>query len=146
MAKSASPSGVPKAERGTKAKTAKVSDFMAKGPITIDAANSLAAAHRLMRQKRIRHLPVLKGRRLVGIVSMGDLHLLETLKDIDPETVPIEDAMTRRPYRVGPDEPLTQVAAAMARKKLGSAIVVDKGAVVGIFTTIDALRLLAERM
>ena len=69
---------------------------------------------------------------------------VETIKDVDPETVTIEDAMTPEPYCVGPRASLRTVAAEMAAKKLGSAIVLQRGRVIGIFTTTDALRALSE--
>ena len=52
-----------------------VSQYMTKQPWTIDRYASLAQAHALMREHRLRHLPVLDRHELVGIVSVGDLHL-----------------------------------------------------------------------
>jgi len=60
--------------------------------------------------------------------------------DIARET--IEEAMTADPITVPPDAPLEEVAEAMAARKHGSAVVVDRGAVVGIFTTTDAMKAL----
>jgi acetoin utilization protein AcuB len=51
--------------------------------------------------------------------------------------------MAGEPYTVAPDAPLEEVATRMADRKLGSALVVDRGSVVGLFTTVDALRALA---
>lgn len=79
----------------------------------------------------------------MGVVSDGDLHLIETLKDVDPEKVLVEEAMTQAPYCVGRDEPLANVATEMAKHKYGCALVVEGGHVVGIFTTVDACRALA---
>lgn len=113
-------------------------------PLTIGRAESLAAAHRIMRAHRIRHLPVMDQETLVGIVSLRDLHLIETLADVDPEMVLVEDAMIEEPYRVSPDTPLEEVARQMAEHRSSSAIVVDEtGGVVGMFTTVDALAALA---
>ena len=116
----------------------RVEQYMTRIPLTIEHTEPLEEAHRLMREYSIRHLPVVDHGRLVGIVSLGDLHLLETLKDVD-QFVPVADAMTDDPVTVAPDEPLDQVAARMAAHKLGSAVVVEDGQVTGIFTNIDAL-------
>ena len=115
---------------------------MSPTPITIGRAQTLAKAHAVMRAQKVRHLPVLDGGKLVGLVSQGDLHLIETLRDVDPSTVTIDEAMSQPPYAVSPETPLAKVAAAMVRRRVGSAVVVDRGRVVGMFTTIDALRAL----
>lgn len=120
-----------------------IAAFMTSSPHSIGRDQSLAAAHRLMREHRIRHLPVLEGGRLVGILSDRDLHLAETLKDVDAERVPVEDAMTPTPYAVSPSTPLGEVAREMAEQKIGSAVVMEGRTVVGVFTVIDALRALA---
>jgi CBS domain-containing protein len=50
--------------------------------------------------------------------------------------------MSRDPYTTTPSAPLEEVARDMADRKYGSAVVVDHGKVVGLFTTVDALRAL----
>ena len=121
-----------------------VRKYMTTTPHTIGAEQAMSQAHKMMRASRIRHLPVLHAGKLVGVVSDGDLHLIETLKDVDPEQVTVEDAMTQAPYAVGPDTPLDDVVKTMAEHKYGSAVVVDNDKVVGIFTTVDACRAFAE--
>jgi acetoin utilization protein AcuB len=112
-------------------------------PHLIRRDETIAAAHETMRGHRIRHLPVMDGRRLVGIVSDRDLHLVESLRDVDPQIVRVDEAMTPGPYAVGPRTSLAKVARSMAKAKYGSAIVMDRGRVVGIFTATDALDALA---
>ncbi len=120
-----------------------VREYMSLAPIVVSSDRTLAEAHRLMRERRIRHLPVVDGGRLVGLVSQRDLYMLESLAGVDPGTETVREAMAPEPYAVAPDAPLGAVAAAMARSKYGSAVVVDRGAVIGVFTTVDALRALA---
>ncbi len=120
-----------------------VQEYMSIAPVVVSSDRTLAEAHRLMRERNIRHLPVVDHGRLVGIVSQRDLYLLETLKGIDPGIETVGEAMAREPYAVPPDAPLEEVATAMARSKFGCAVVVDRGAVIGLFTTVDALRALA---
>ncbi len=121
-----------------------VAEYMTDAPITIGDDQSLARAHEVMREHKIRHLPVLHGGQLVGIVSLGDLHLIETLGDRDLESIPVEDAMTPEPFVVQPDAELAEVAGTMAAHKYGTAIVARGSKIVGIFTTIDALRALTR--
>jgi acetoin utilization protein AcuB len=117
-----------------------VDRYMTPSPFTIGQGEPLSAAHELMRAHSIRHLPVLDGRALVGLVSLGDLHLLETLDGVDPNEATVREAMSDDPYTVAPHAPLRQVAAEMAARKISSAVVVDGERVVGIFTAVDGLR------
>ena len=118
--------------------------YMTSRPVAIAANRTLSDAHALMRARRIRHLPVLAGDSLVGVLSQRDLHLLETLKDVDPARVTVDEAMTTNPYAVAPSTPIAEVVSEMARNKWGSTIVVDRGRVVGVFTLTDGMRLLAR--
>ncbi len=120
-----------------------VQKYMTISPVVISSRRTLADAHQIMRERNIRHLPVVDEGRLVGMLSQRDLYLLETLKGVDPATEVVAEAMSPEPFTVRPDAPLEEVALAMARHKYGSAVVVDQGAVVGLFTTVDALRALA---
>ena len=118
--------------------------YMTPGPQSIGQEQSLAQAHRLMRDHHIRHLPVLHGGKLVGVLSDRDLHLIETLRDVDPEEVTVEEAMSPTVYTVSPRAPLDGVVREMAHHKYGCAVIEDHGKVVGVFTTIDALRALHD--
>jgi len=123
-----------------------IRDHMTASPHTIGSEQSLSKAHEIMREHKVRHLPVLHGGKLAGMVTVRDLHLVETLKDVDPDSVRVEEAMTPDPYVVSPMASLHQVAEEMAARKLGSAIVVDAATVVGVFTTVDALHALARAL
>jgi acetoin utilization protein AcuB len=97
-----------------------------------------------MRTAGIRHLPVLEGGKLVGILSQRDALFVETLRDVDPATVPVEDAMSADVYVTSPDAALADVAATMAEHKYGCAVVLDGSHLIGVFTTVDALKVLAS--
>jgi acetoin utilization protein AcuB len=120
-----------------------VQEYMSVAPVVVSSDQTLAEAHRLMRERNIRHLPVVDGGRLVGVVSQRDLYLLETLRGVDPGTERVQEAMAPDPYAVPPDALIEEVAESMADRKYGSAVVVDGGTVIGLFTTVDALRALA---
>ncbi len=121
-----------------------VQKFMTISPFVIPSSCTLAQAQRVMREKNIRHLPVVDDGRLVGVVSQRDIYMLETLRGIDPLTETVAEAMTADPYTAPPEAPLEEVALVMAERKYGSAVVVDGGVVVGLFTTVDALRTLSS--
>lgn len=126
-----------------KTKSTKIASVMTPAPHTIGRDQSLATAHALMREHGIRHLPVLEGGKLVGLLSERDLHFVETLRDVDPASAKVEEAMSSDVYVTSAGETLEEVAAHMAEHKIGSAVVLEAGHVVGIFTTNDALRVIA---
>ena len=111
-------------------------------PVALGPHHTLAEAHGIMRAHRIRHLPVEEDGRLVGVVSQGDLRLIESLEQLDTHEVEVEDAMTPDPYQVGPTAPLADVVQEMWARRIGSTLVVENGAAVGIFTCVDALAVL----
>jgi acetoin utilization protein AcuB len=122
-----------------------IKDVMTKQPHTIGRDQTLELAHQMMIKHRIRHLPVLERGRLVGILTQRDLYFLETIAGVDISEDIVEDAMSPDIYVVRSDERVEDVAAAMAKRKLGSAVVVEHDRVIGIFTVTDALRILAGK-
>jgi acetoin utilization protein AcuB len=123
-----------------------IGELMTRCPHTIGSDQTLATAHKLMREHHLRHLPVLRGGRLVGVLTQRDLYFLETIAGVDLEIDKVADAMSPEVYTVTPEERLRDVARTMATRKLGCAVVVEKGQVVGIFTATDALRHLGEML
>jgi acetoin utilization protein AcuB len=121
-----------------------IQKYMTTTPHSIGSEQTLAKATEVMNEYHIRHLPVLHGGRLLGILTDRDIKLIEALRDVDAKKVTVEEAMTERPYTVDPEAPLDQVAKTMAEKKYGSAVVVQNQRVVGIFTTVDACEALTE--
>ena len=84
--------------------------------------------------------------KLVGLVSQRDLHVIETIADVNPNSVKVDEAMMPSPYVVQRGDSLAKVARHMAEQKYGAAVVVEGAKVVGIFTTVDALRALADAL
>src|SRR5262249_46691997 len=91
------------------------------------------------------HLPVLERGEIVGVLSQRDLYFMESIPGADIEKDKVSDAMTEDSYVVAPDTPLAEVAATMAERHVGSAVVVERARVIGIFTATDALRILSVR-
>jgi acetoin utilization protein AcuB len=113
--------------------------------VALDAA--LSHAIELMQQHGIRHLPVLDGGQLVGILSERDLTESEALESTELTSLSVAEAMTPDPYAVPTSALLADVALKMAEQKYGCAVIVDaSGAVLDIFTTSDALRLLGDAL
>jgi acetoin utilization protein AcuB len=119
---------------------------MTPSPHCIGRDQKLSRAHEVMRAHGLRHLPVLEGGKLVGIVSQRDLYFVETIRGVDADKDLVEDAMTSDAFQVKTTASLKKVVDAMARRRLGSAVVVEGGKVVGVFTTTDAMRTLGTML
>jgi acetoin utilization protein AcuB len=119
-----------------------VRQFMTPAPHTIGPTRSLAAARQTMLKHHVRHLPVLDGGRIVGLVSERDLLLVESLPGVNPTDVHVDEAMVENVHTVHPDTPIGEVVETMIDTKAGSAVVCEGDRVLGIFTTIDALQAL----
>ena len=131
------------AKRATKPPRFTMQEVMTPQPVTIGRGQTLATAHELMRAHECRHLPVLEHGELVGVVTQRDLYFLETLAGVDLEEDLVDDAMSSDAYAVSPDARLDDVTLHMATHKYGCAVVIERGRVIGIFTTTDALGVLA---
>src|SRR5574337_242946 len=126
-----------------------VRDRMKRDPVTIKKDDSFRYALKLIRKEGIRHLPVLDGKRLVGILTDRDLrqaapspattlevhelnYLLERLKT--------EAIMTKQVIAVAPDSGLLEAAKLLLAHKIGCLPVVEQEELVGIITEGDLLR------
>jgi acetoin utilization protein AcuB len=130
-----------------------VADRMHRDVITVDREASLRRARRVMENHRIRHLPVVEGRRLVGIVTDRDLRqaspsTVSSLTTREREEfldyVRVSQVMTRRIITIAPGATIHEAADLMRRYRVGCLPVVEDRQVVGILTTSDLIALLAE--
>lgn len=121
-----------------------IETYMTVLPQSIGDEQTLSKAAQIMNERKIRHLPVLRGGKLLGILTDRDVHLIQSLPGVSAETLPVSEAMTEEPFAVSPDTPLAQVVEEMAQNKYGSAVVIQQHKVVGIFTAVDACRTLSE--
>lgn len=124
--------------------TPQIQKYMTPAPHTIGGEQSLGKAKAMMSEHRIRHLPVLHGGRLVGVLTDRDVKLIESVVTEGAGELRVADAMTEEVYTTTPERGLDQVASEMAEHKYGSAVILQNDRVVGIFTTTDACRALAE--
>ncbi len=111
---------------------------MTPAPYTVQPTMAAEVARRLMESRRIRHLPVIENKRVVGLVSASTFRGTT----VGAHT-PVADVMTKEVLTVASTAPVAEVARRMAQTKRELVLVVDNDRIVGIFTTIDALDLLA---
>ena len=112
-------------------------------PYAIDVDASLAQAQEMMTEHAIRHLPVTQEEQLAGVVTDRDIlpHLRpELIGKRAPDDLRVRDVYVSAPYVVDLNERLDTVLLQMAERHIGSALVVRRGKLAGIFTAIDACR------
>jgi acetoin utilization protein AcuB len=121
-----------------------VGSYMTKSPVVVERTTTMAHALRIMDEQGFRHLPVVASGKLVGVVSERELKIVENMQGVDSGMCIVGDFLLGAPYTVAPATTLAEVVRTMAEHKYGSAVVVEDGTVVGVFTTTDALKALAS--
>lgn len=126
-----------------------VRDWMTPDPITIKPKATLPEAHRIMKEKKIRRLPVVDNGKIMGILTLGDvreagpsdatsLSVFELNYLLAQLTV--DKIMTRNPKTIGSDASFFEAARMMLEYKIGGLPVVDNGKLVGVITESDIFR------
>ncbi len=116
-----------------------VGDIMVKPVVAVAPDTSVGDARRLLEKSRVRHLPVLEGGLLVGIVSDRDLRSARS------DTVPIREVMTRTVLVLSPDMSIRRAARLFRERRFGAMPVLDGRELVGIVSVVDVLRVLGEQ-
>jgi CBS domain-containing protein len=127
-----------------------VSEIMRTDFASLELGDPLDFVEDVMNLGRIRHLPVLQGGKLVGVVSQRDLLAHSLTKALDFEaahrraflrSVDVAEAMTRDVIAVAPDTPIEEAARLLLRHRIGCLPVVERdGAPVGLVTETDLIR------
>ena len=125
-----------------------VASAMTPFPYSIDVGDSLRRARGLMVEHQIRHLPVMRERSLVGVLSDRDLkRAMDPDLGLPPkEELLVRDVLVADAYVVDWAEPLDRVLERMTSEHIGSALVTKAGKLVGIFTAMDACRFLYKHL
>lgn len=118
--------------------------YMTTTPFAINAEATLIEAMDVMNDKKIRHLPVMKAGKVFGLISDRDIKSIFAYSGSDPKSLRVGDVCTDEPYLTAPNALISEVASEMVSRKVGSAVVVDNGKLVGIFTVTDACQALSD--
>ncbi len=111
-------------------------------PYSIASDRGLAEARAMLDEHDIRHLPVTRDGALYGVLFRAELLVAEELKG--ERAVSVGDVCTPSPLIVDLNTPLAEVAATMVERRVSAALVTRAGKLVGILTSTDVCRLLAE--
>lgn len=132
----------------------RVGEVMTHPVVTLRRDHSINLARGVMEMERIRHLPVVDGGRLVGLVSHRDIVQAQATllagprgDDVGALATPVETIMQAAPRTVSPQTPVVEAARMLVDAHIGCLPVVDEtGRLVGIVTATDFLELLIARL
>ncbi len=132
-----------------------VSEIMTKNLITLSTKDDLETAERLFKKHRIRHIPVVSGDEIAGMLSYTDLMRISFADSIDEQEqeidsmvynfFSIEQVMVKDVVSVSSATTVKEVAKFLAAKEFHALPVVDEGKLTGIVTTTDLIQYLLDQ-
>lgn len=132
-----------------------VSAIMTKELITINHTDDLTTAESLFKDQHIRHIPVVNGKEIIGMLSYTDLlrisyadAVYEDEKEVDTmvyNMFTIEQVMAKNLVKVSPQTTIKEVAEILSEKEFHALPVVDENELVGIVTTTDLINYLLDQ-
>jgi CBS domain-containing protein len=131
----------------------KVKDIMMKGPVTLEANDVLDLADDVMNLGRIRHIPIVEGEQVVGVLSQRDLFYSALVKALGVrhreqkdlmKTLRVREVMIEPVVTISPNHTVKEAARLMAEKKIGCLPVTQGETLVGLVTETDILRYVAS--
>lgn len=132
-----------------------VSEIMSKNVITLNISDTLNTAETLFKENKIRHIPVVNGDAIIGMLSYTDLLRISYADavDEDEETVEttvynmftIEQVMAKNLISVNSDTTIKEVAEILAEQEFHAVPVVDDKKLTGIVTTTDLINYLLDQ-
>lgn len=131
----------------------KVSDVMTENPLTVEPSDTLDQVEDLMEEHRIRQLPVVEDKELVGIITdrdvrpfLRDRYLGRPEEQERVMNTKVASIMSPKPITLSPNDELREAIELLVEEKVGGIPVVDEeeGSVVGIVTYVDVLRCFLE--
>ncbi|MBS1783136.1 MAG: CBS domain-containing protein [Bacteroidetes bacterium] len=131
-----------------------ISRIMTGNPYTIRESDSLADAVNIIRKHKIRHLPVVSGNEIRGIISSSDINRLtfgrlfdnqEGADEAILQMLTVPQVMTKNVKHVSPEDTIKDVAEIFAEEDFHSLPVVENGKLMGIVTTTDVIKYLVDQ-
>ena len=132
-----------------------ISKIMTKNVITVNHNDELETAEHIFKSKHIRHIPVVKNKEVIGMLSYTDLLRISFADAVDEDegyvdTVvynmfSIEQVMAKNLVSVNSQQSIKEVAQLLASKEFHAIPVIDNGKLMGIVTTTDLINYLLDQ-
>lgn len=132
-----------------------ISAIMTKNVITLNSTDNLETAERLFKRNKIRHIPVVSGKEVIGMLSLTDLLRISFADAVDEEDesvetivynmFSIEQVMAKNLVSVMSTTTIKEVAEILSKKEFHAIPVIDNGELKGIVTTTDLINYLIQQ-
>ncbi|PHR35201.1 MAG: CBS domain-containing protein [Fluviicola sp.] len=130
-----------------------VSKIMTSDVITLNHTDNLETAEQLFREKNIRHIPVVSGKSVIGMLSLTDLLRISFADAASEENVDttvykmftLEQVMAKKIVSISSDTTIKEAAEILSKKEFHALPVVDNGELTGIATTTDMINYLLDQ-
>lgn len=130
-----------------------ISKIMTADVVTVNKTQSLKDVDKILEQKHIRHIPVVSGDEVIGMISRTDLQKISFVNSFDGDNLTtamydaltIEQVMTKDLTTVASGDTIHDVAVTLSENEFHALPVVDDGKLAGIVTTTDLLKYLVDQ-
>ena len=132
-----------------------VKEIMSKDPVTIGPTAKLRAVNKLMKVNHVRHVPIVKNGKLLGIVSEKDIRYAMIPEKIPGKKIPqgwnldhlkVQDIMAKNALTVSQEVQVEEAARIIYHHKIGALPVLKNDKLVGIISVMDILGVFIEMM
>lgn len=132
-----------------------VSSIMSTNIIKLNLSDDLTKAETLFKKHHIRHIPVVNGTKIIGMLSYTDLLRISFADAVDEDETEVDatvynmfsvaQVMTRNLVKVAPETSIKEVAEILSKKEFHALPVVEDELLVGIVTTTDLIKYLIDQ-
>lgn len=132
-----------------------ISKIMSDNVITLNSNDDLTTAEELFKTHQIRHIPIVQGQKVIGMLSHTDLMRVsyaETVEEFETEVdvvlnsvFTIEQVMTKNVVTIEKNNTIREVAEILAAREFHALAVVEEGELIGIVTTTDLIQFLLKQ-
>ncbi len=132
-----------------------VSKIMTRKLITLTLSDDLYKAERLFKEHHIRHIPIVKGEHIIGMLSCSGIERIGFLDSFDSDETKVDNAiysmlninqlMVRNPIKINSTDTIKSVVEILAKNEIHALPVVENNILVGIVTTTDILNYLLKQ-
>lgn len=121
--------------------------------VTVNKTNTLKDVDKILEQKHIRHIPVVSGDEVIGMISRTDLQKISFVNSFDGDglttamydALSIEQVMTKDLTTVNAADTIHDVTVTLSENEFHALPVLESGKLAGIVTTTDLLKYLADQ-
>lgn len=130
-----------------------ISKIMTSNVVSVNITQSLREVDEMLHNEHIRHVPVVSGKRIIGMLSKTDLQKISFVNTIDGdgltmamyENLSLEQVMTTNVKTVDKNDTILDVAVILSKNEFHALPVTDDGELVGIVTTTDLIKFLIDQ-